>query len=297
MTSKAIPVDYNPFPDMEPGGFPLTSQDQASRMVDQASRAVMPLVDPFLNLGTLAGRALYGPESEGWDKYGPATPEDAAKGALLVTMPSLGRAAIAGGVERDLMSMGGAADKPPMPARPANDPALTGPERTGSYRTAQTDQAFNKYVNESTDIRDWRSWQNVADAEDIKLRPDHTYTNANAAAKKYSEGGKTTVYIGPDGQRYLYHDGEKIIVDKYSDLKGMGGAGEIPRMQQVGAKYATENLSRLGPLKPNDLRQLIADAQSGKVVRHLSEKDGQQYKAGMIDVYKKALADSGSGTY
>ncbi len=81
------------------------------------------------------------------------------------------------------------------------------------------------------------------------------------------------------------------------DLMGMSGAGEIPRMQQVGAKYATENLSRLGPLKPNDLRQLIADAQSGKVVRHLSEKDGQQYKAGMIDVYKKALADSGSGTY
>ncbi len=106
-----------------PGALPLTSQDQASRFMDQGARAVTPTLDSLGNALSLPGRALYGPESAGWERYGEAKPEEALNAAGWVTMPSLGRAAMAGGVPRDLMSVGGAADKAGMLA--SEPPSIT----------------------------------------------------------------------------------------------------------------------------------------------------------------------------
>ena len=237
---SAVPVDYNPFPDMEPGGFPLTSQDQASRFVNQASRAVTPMLDSLGNALSLPGRALYGPESAGWDRYGQATPDQALNAAGWVTMPALGRAAMAGGATRDLMSMSGAGEKPPWtsraipfegdpfvtapPPRPANDPALTGPDRVGSYRTALTDQKFNQYVTSDTPIKDVEGWTRYA--RELGIVSEGDKPNPVRAAIEASGNGRTAILLTSDGRRMLYHDGALISRDFSADLAPRGGGAD-----------------------------------------------------------------------
>ncbi len=92
-------------------GLP-TAQYQVASLGERLGKFLMPMADSLGNAASLPGRALYGPESAGWDRYGEAKPEEALNAAGWVTMPSLGRAAMTTLPEHGVMSMGGAAEKP-----------------------------------------------------------------------------------------------------------------------------------------------------------------------------------------
>jgi hypothetical protein len=69
-------------------------------------------------------------------------------------------------------------------------------------------------------------------------------------------------------------------------------AAAVDPMRQAGSKFATDYLARLKSVSPEDLQNLIADAEK-QVVRHArTEAESQQYRQGLTDVYRKALANA-----
>lgn len=99
------------------------------------------------------------------------------------------------------------------PPSVANDRTVTeGRVRAGSYENAKRDQTIRQNTDEATRVGDFSYWKNVAEKEGLSTFTGRT--NANAAARRYSEGGKTTVLINTDGRRVVYHDGSKMVRER-----------------------------------------------------------------------------------
>jgi hypothetical protein len=104
------------------------------------------------------------------------------------------------------------------PLRSANDNSLSRSGKDlGSYEAVSRDQVFQR-LGKNADIRDYDSWKAIAEKENhlVNNKP-----NAYAAARAASRDGKTSVMIRENGQRTLYHDGEKIVRDRLDHVKNL----------------------------------------------------------------------------
>ena len=104
--------------------------------------------------------------------------------------------------------------RPPVAA---NDPGNIG-LRPANYSGMTTQQTINRAVNQDTHIGDWKYWQNLADQEG-HIDPRLKGPSGMQALKNYSQGGKTTMSILPDGRRIVFRDGREVAWESPFDLK------------------------------------------------------------------------------
>jgi hypothetical protein len=103
------------------------------------------------------------------------------------------------------------------PPKPANDPDAFGKDKFKSYGAAARDQLIKKTVDKDTHVGDYAYWQKIAEKENIGGRLTNT-PNGYFAARKYSEGDKTTMLIDPEGVRTVYKDGNKVVKELHRDV-------------------------------------------------------------------------------
>ncbi len=221
-----------------PGALPLTSQDQASRFMDQGARAVTPTLDSLGNALSLPGRALYGPESAGWERYGEAKPEEALNAAGWVAVPGLGRAAMAAPTENALGIFGGRL------AKTADQTALTKAEQMAAGG-AEPDAIWNS-----------TGWFQGADKKWRFEIPD-TASRLNAAPQppgvERTMGGT------------LSHD---PLYEAYPQLKDVGvdlgyGAGQKARGAFMGGGEGEPFITAQGNTEQGLRSTLLHEAQHG----------------------------------
>lgn len=104
-----------------------------------------------------------------------------------------------------------------MGPKAANDPDAFGKQKFKSHEAAVRDQKIRKLVDENTHVGDYNYWQKIAEKENIGGKLTKT-PNGYFAAKKYSEGGKTTMLIDPDGLRTVYKNGERMVRERHRDV-------------------------------------------------------------------------------
>jgi hypothetical protein len=88
----------------------------------------------------------------------------------------------------------------------------------GSYEGAVRQQQIQNLVNRDAHIGDINYWRDLANKENITTSIDKTRPNPMAAARKYSEDGKTTMLIRSNGQRIVYRNGEQVVGERMLDL-------------------------------------------------------------------------------
>jgi hypothetical protein len=89
---------------------------------------------------------------------------------------------------------------------------------TGSYQGAVRQQQIQNLVDRDAHVGDINYWRDLANRENITTSIDKTRPNPMAAARKYSEDGKTTMLIRSNGQRIVYRDGEQVVSERMMDL-------------------------------------------------------------------------------
>jgi len=99
----------------------------------------------------------------------------------------------------------------------ANDPASIG-KAPINYRGATTKQIIDSAIDKDTHIGDYQYWQKIADQEG-HISPMTKSPSEMQAAMNYSSGGKTTVYITPDGRRFVFRDGKLLAKENPMDIK------------------------------------------------------------------------------
>lgn len=98
----------------------------------------------------------------------------------------------------------------------ANDVDANSGDRIPTYDAAVRKQQIEQLVNKDTKRGDFDYWRKVS--EDEELLGLNGKPNAFAAARAYSRDGKTTLVIGFEGVRTVFHDGVKIVRERYRDV-------------------------------------------------------------------------------
>jgi hypothetical protein len=104
------------------------------------------------------------------------------------------------------------------PAAAANEVAPFMRESPGSYQGAVRQQQIQSLVSRDAHVGDINYWRDLANKENITTSIDKTRPNPMAAARKYSEDGKTTMLIRSNGQRIVYRNGEQVVSERMMDL-------------------------------------------------------------------------------
>jgi hypothetical protein len=104
------------------------------------------------------------------------------------------------------------------PGAAANEAAPFIRESPGSYEGAVRQQQIQRLVDRDAHVGDINYWRDLANKENITTSIDKTRPNPMAAARKYSEDGKTTMLIRSNGQRIVYRNGEQVVGERMLDL-------------------------------------------------------------------------------
>ncbi len=114
----------------------------------------------------------------------------------------------------------------------ANDQDAFGKDKFAGIGAAVRDQIIKRSVDENTHVGDYDYWQKIAEKENIGGQITNT-PNGYYAARKYSEDGKTTMLVDPNGNRVVYKDGKKIIKELYRDDLHKYSLGDEPELPGV----------------------------------------------------------------
>jgi hypothetical protein len=123
------------------------------------------------------------------------------------------------------------------PGAAANEVTPFVRESPGSYQGAARQQQLLRATDKDTHVGDFNYWKDLATRENI-VPGEGTRPNANAAARKYSEGGKTTMLIDSNGRRVVYHDGNRIVGERSMDMprETYPALKNLPKVPYTGQK-------------------------------------------------------------
>jgi hypothetical protein len=136
-----------------------------------------------------------------------------------------------------------------VPDAAANEVTPFMRESPGSYQGAARQQQIGKAVGPDAHVGDVDYWRNLATKENITAGPWTDRPSFPTAARKYSEGGRTTMVIHANGVRHVYHDGEKVVGERMQDYETYPALKNLPRVPYTGQKLGEiVNL----PIKPDE---------------------------------------------